>query len=239
MQRYFSISSTHKSLSSDNVFHMQKVMRMKVGDKFELVFNNEAYICEITNMNPFSFSEIEKINNSSEIENDVTLFFALSKGDKNEFVMQKATELGVSKIVLLSSKRSISKMSNEDFLRKKNRYEKIVLEAAEQSKRTKVPAILGVFPISNIPSELIADYNFVAYEDESGFTNNSFELLNSIKKNESVSIVIGSEGGLEKEEVEKLSNSGFKIISLGKRILRCETAAVYALSVLGFLLERK
>lgn len=238
MQRYFSISNERKTLSQDNIFHIQKVMRMKIGDCFELVHNCSTYICEITSLNPFSFIEREEITNTNEIDNQITLFFCLSKGDKNEFVMQKACELGASKIVLISSKRCVSKIGQDDFERKKNRFEKIILEASEQSKRTSIPQILGVYPINKIPADLLCDHNFVAYEDESGSTLNTFNMFDNISKNESISILVGSEGGLEKEEVEELTNKGFKIVSLGKRILRCETAALYALSVLGFLLER-
>ena len=128
-------------------------------------------------------------------------------------------------------------MSNDDFNRKKVRFEKILKEASEQSRRNIIPELIGVIPITNIPNDLLEDINLVAYEEDASDTSNTFELLKNIK-NESVSILIGSEGGIDKKELEALNKQGFKNISLGKRILRTETAAVYALSVIGFMLER-
>ena len=239
MQRYFSCSKEEIMISPDDVHHILNVMRQRVGDFFEVVFNEKIYEMRITSTKPFSYEVCDISSTNNELENDVTLFYCLSKGDKNEFVMQKATELGVKRIVLLSSKRSIAKMSNEDFLRKKERFLKILKEASEQSKRNIVPEILGVYSVSKIPNELLAKHNFVAYEEDSGLTDNTFSLFNEIKKDESVSILIGSEGGLAKEEITYLNSIGFKNISLGKRILRTETASIYALSVLSFFLERK
>jgi 16S rRNA (uracil1498-N3)-methyltransferase len=179
------------------------------------------------------------VKEEKEIKNPITLFYALSKGDKNEFVMQKATELGAKRIVLLSSKRSVLKMSSEDFLRKKERFEKIIKEASEQSKRTSIPEIVGVYPMDKIPQDLLCDKNFVAYEFDSGRTDKTLDQFMNINEEESVSILIGSEGGIDEKEIEALKKQGFITISLGKRILRTETASVYALSVLGFILERK
>ena len=239
MQRYFSISNESITLDSGDIHHITHVMRNKVGDFFEVVFDKKIYQMKITSLNPFSYEIVDISSIDNELKQDIILFYCLSKGDKNEFVMQKATELGVKKIVLLSSKRSVVKLSNDDFNRKKDRYLKILKEASEQSHRNVIPELIGIIPISNIPESLLANHNFVAYEEDAGLTSNAFELFNNIKENESVSILIGSEGGLDKEEIDILHKQGFKNISLGKRILRTETAAVYSLSVISFMLERK
>lgn len=239
MQRYFSLSDEKIVLSDGDVHHILNVMRMKKGETFEVVHNSLIHIAEITSTKPFSYNIIDIVKEEKEIANPITLFYALSKGDKNEFVMQKATELGAKRIVLLSSKRSVLKMSQEDFLRKKERFERIIKEASEQSKRTSIPEILGVYPMDSIPSELLCDKNYVAYECDSGKTDNTLNEFMNIKDNESVSILIGSEGGIDEKEIQALRKQGFISISLGKRILRTETASVYALSVLGFILERK
>ena len=238
MQRYFSASEKEIILDHGDIHHITHVMRNKVGDFFEVVFDKKVYQMRITSLSPFAYeiSDISSIDN--ELKEEITLFYCLSKGEKNEFVMQKACELGVKRIVLLSSMRSVVKLDNDDFNRKKVRYEKILKEASEQSHRNIIPELVGIIPIKNIPESLLAKHNFVAYEEDAGNTSETFKLFNEIKENESVSILIGSEGGLDKSELEALHKQGFKNISLGKRILRTETAAVYALSVIGFLLER-
>ena len=238
MQRYFSSSETEIILDHGDIHHITHVMRNKVGDFFEVVFNKKVYQMKITSLSPFAYeiNDISSIDN--ELKEEITLFYCLSKGEKNEFVMQKACELGVKRIVLLSSMRSVVKLDNDDFNRKKVRYEKILKEASEQSHRNIIPELIGIIPIKNIPEELLAKHNFVAYEEDAGNTSDTYKLINEIKSRESISILIGSEGGLDKSELEVLHQQGFKNISLGKRILRTETAAVYALSVIGFLLER-
>ena len=166
---------------------------------------------------------------------NVTLFFGLAKSDKIEFVIQKATELGVKNIVLFQGKRSVVKFTHEDFLRKETRYISIAKEAAEQCHREYIPTISFVKSISDIKNHL-CDVNLFAYELNAGKTNSFDELLDKSAK--SISVIIGPEGGFDESEAAELNKLGFKNISLGKRILRCETAAVYALSVIAFNLEK-
>ncbi|MBR0294830.1 MAG: 16S rRNA (uracil(1498)-N(3))-methyltransferase [Bacilli bacterium] len=238
MQRYFSLSRKEIILDEGDIHHITHVMRNKVGDFFEVIFNEKIYKMRITSLRPLTYvvDDISSLNN--ELKHDITLFYCLSKGEKNEFVIQKATELGVKRIVLLSSLRSVVKMNDDDFSRKKARYEKILKEASEQSHRNIIPEIIGIIPIKKIPAELLNDHNLIAYEEEAGNTSKTYELLNEIKEGESVSVLIGSEGGIDKSELEILHSQDFKNISLGKRILRTETAAMYALSVISFMLER-
>ena len=239
MQRYFSISNTNIELDPTDIHHIIHVMRNKVDDFFEIVFNQKIYVEKITSISPFTFECVDIYSMDNELNNDITLFYCLSKGDKNEFVIQKATELGVKRIVLLSSKRSVVKLDDNDFNKKKVRLERIIKEAGEQSKRNALPELIGIIPIKSIKEDLLCKHNFVAYEEDAGNTLNTFDLLKDIKSGESVSVLIGSEGGIDKDEIEVLKKQGFKNISLGKRILRTETAAVYALSVIAFMLERK
>ena len=234
MQRYFAtLVDQQIVLSEDDIHHIIHVMRMKVGDHFEVVVKARLYECEITSLSPLQFNKIEK-EEDVEIKTNITLFFALAKGDKIDLVIQKATELGVHKIVLFKSKRCVVNFDNKDIDKKLNRYRKIAKEASEQCHRLIVPEILGVIDLKNIDSYL-EEVNLLAYEKLAGNTTESFEIKERTK---SVSIMIGSEGGFEEEEVNYLTSKGFQTISLGKRILRCETAAIYALSVLAYLLEK-
>lgn len=203
-----------------------------------MVFHAKVHLLEIISLNPFNYKVIDIYSENSELTNEVTLFYVLSKGKKNELVIQKATELGVSHIVLLSSSRSVIKLNQDDFNHKKERLEMIVKEASEQSKRQQIPSIDGIYDISDIPQHLLCHTNLVAYELSNYSLNDTFNLLCNIKEGESVSLLIGPEGGISPQEIEILKKQGFQDISLGKRILRTETAAIYTLSILAFMLER-
>ena len=234
MQRYFAnIVNNNVLLSQEDEHHITHVMRMRVGDKFEVVNNLKLYICEITSLSPLGTKIIEEKEEDVEINQHITLFFALAKGDKIDLVIQKATELGVHQIILFKSRRCVVNFDNKDVSKKISRYQKIAKEASEQCHRLIVPEIKGVIDLKDIPLYK-EDINLLAYEKKAGNTSESF-ILDSSK---GVSIVIGSEGGFDEDEVEYLVNNGFKTISLGKRILRCETAAIYALSVLAYQLEK-
>ena len=233
MQRYFaSIVNNNVELSNDDLHHLTHVMRMRVGDFFEVVDNQKLYVCEIKSLNPLQV-KYEERKPDEELNSHVTLFFALAKGDKIDLVIQKATELGVHQIILFKSRRCVVNFDNKDVSKKISRYQKIAKEASEQCHRLIVPEIKGVIDLKDIPLYK-EDINLLAYEKKAGNTSESF-ILDSSK---GVSIVIGSEGGFDEDEVEYLVNNGFKTISLGKRILRCETAAIYALSVLAYQLEK-
>ena len=235
MQRYFgSLTNNTPLLSEDDVHHITHVMRMKKDDEFEFVSEGELYLCAIDSLKPFSTRIVEKLHEDVELKERVTLLFALAKGDKIDFVIQKATELGAHRIVLFKSQRCVVNFSNEDFQKKVVRFNRIAKEASEQSHRLTIPEILGVVDISSIPDEYKSEVNLIAYEKEAGRIDETMESV----KNKSVSIVIGPEGGFTPQEVQLLNKKGFASISLGKRILRCETAAVYALSVIGYLKER-
>ena len=232
MQHYFAhIENNRVLLLESDVHHLLHVMRMKKGDNIIVIDNKKEYLAEINNTNPLDIVIKEELDNNNELPTRVTLLYCLSKGDKIEFVIQKATELGVSRIALISSKFCVSKIDNQSFQKKLPRYLAIAKEASEQSHRQMIPEILGVYDINKIPRELFSDINYVAYEK-------CEERPSLVSKGKSISILIGSEGGFDKKEIDTLLSQGFKSISLGKRILRTETAAVYALSVIGYELEK-
>ena len=237
MQRYFvDIVNNEVILSQDDVFHLTKVMRCKVNDNIEAVDKelHKAYLAVIDSINPLKIHVQEPILKESELEKDVTIFFALAKSDKKEFVIQKATELGTKRVVLFQGKRSVVKFSNSDFSRKEARYISIAKEASEQCHREFIPEIKYVDSIKGV-KKYLEDINLLAYELEAG---KATDIESELKEHKSVSIIIGPEGGFDESEVNFLKELGFKSISLGKRILRCETAAVYALSVISYLLEK-
>ena len=238
MQRYFvDISNNLITFKQDDVFHISKVMRFKSGDEIQLVdkATHQVFLAVIDSFNPLMVHIQERINENSELPKEVTLFFALAKSDKNELVIQKATELGASRVVLFQGERSIVKLSADDFSRKRSRYEAIVKEASEQCHRNVIPDIVYVDNIKKIESYL-SDVNFFAYELEAGKATNLEKTIQSATT--SISVIIGPEGGFSSLEAEYLKSIGFLPISLGNRIYRCETAAIYALSVIAHILEK-
>lgn len=237
MQRYFaSIIDNNVILNKDDIFHITKVMRMKNGENIQVVDqdSHKTYLAVIKSVNPLEVVVQEPILEDVELNKEVTLFFALAKSDKIDFVIQKATELGATKVVLFKGKRSVVKFSMEDFNRKKERYLNIAKEAAEQCHRQRIPEITYVGDIKNVNSHL-SDVNLFAYELEAGQSTDLNELIGSAK---SVSIIIGPEGGFDENEANFLKSLNFVPVSLGKRILRCETAAIYALSVISYFLDK-
>ena len=237
MQRYFAdIINQDVILSKDDIFHITKVMRAKLNDYIQVVdkSSHQTYLAFISSLNPFRATIQEPINEDVEITANITLFFALAKSDKIEFVIQKSTELGVKNIVLFQGKRSVVKFTDNDFIRKLDRYKSIAKEASEQCHRQLIPTISYVDNIKKINNHL-CDINFFAYELEAGQAS---ELASQIKDKKSISLIIGPEGGFDEKEAEYLKELKFVPISLGKRILRCETAAVYGLSVISYLLEK-
>ena len=237
MQRYFaSVNEDYTvSLFKDDEHHVLHVMRMKKGDEIEVVDNQKLYLCRIDTLTPLSISAVHEIANDVEIKEDVTLLFALSKGDKNDLVLQKATELGVKKVALLNTERTVVKYENKDIPKKLERFKKIMKEASEQSHRLIVPELLGIFDLKSLPQTAFSDLNYVAYEKDASLIDDAFH---GLTKGHSVSILIGPEGGLSNQEIDHLTAQGFIRTSLGKRILRAETAAIYALSVIGYILEK-
>ena len=236
MQRYFVSYENEKIIFNEqDVFHIQKVMRNKVGDEIQVVFNSKAYLVAIDSINPLLVHIVNPILDDSELPYDLVLFFPLTKSDKIELVIQKATEIGATKIYFYKANRSVVKLDNDTFKKKVERYLKIAKEASEQCHRLVIPSIEGVLAIKDIKDHLCS-LNLVAYELDAGHTSSFYDELDNSKRD--ISFIVGPEGGFENNEIEALTNMGFKRVSLGKRILRMETAAIYGLSVIASNMEK-
>lgn len=174
---------------------------------------------------------IEMLKQNSEMEIKITLIQALIRKERWEFLLQKATELGVHRVVPLVLRRNVVKWDKTESQHKRIRYQKIMQEASEQSKRTYVPQLMDVITLQEIQSYR-SDNNLVCYENEHArFIK---EVLNP---NESITLVCGPEGGFDPSEIEQLESMGFKTVHLGARILRAETAGLYVLSAVDFMFE--
>ena len=228
-----------------DVNHIKKVLRAKIGDELQVCNsqNGENFLCEIQDLeNENIICKIkEKIKKQVESNVEVTIFQGLPKADKMEFIIQKAVELGVYDITPVEMKRCVVKLNEKDKIKKVERWKKISEVAAKQSGRDIIPQINNVTNIKNI-YELIPKYDIVivAYENEKNRTlKEQLKQIKEIVKTDKIKIgiVIGPEGGLEKNDVEQLENNGAKIVTLGKRILRTETVALNVLSIIMYELE--
>ena len=239
MQRYFGKIIGRQVLLEDNdIFHLTRVMRAKVGEKIEVVNEGVVYLAQINRFKPLEIDVVRGLKENNELPNNIILIAALLKGEKMDLVLQKATELGVSEIVLLQTERTIVKFKKDEKEVKMKRFNLILKEAAEQSRRSIVPHLFRVITLDHL-SDIDADVKMIAYEEEAGPTNSFNKIVDAIKPGQKIAVLIGPEGGFAEHEVEIALHHGFKKVSLGKRILRAETAAFYALSVIANRLEKK
>ena len=239
MQRYFvSKENNNFILKDSDLHHIKNVMRLKSGDNIICVYENHSYLCSINyTKENYSITVLDNLSKDVELDKKVILYQALIKNDNFDLVVQKATEIGASIIVPTIFKRSVIKIDNNKKDSKIERYNKIVKEASEQSHRQKLPTIAQYINVKDIKLDKNT-LGLMAYEnnqDSYSFKNSLYELDGY----QNIAVVIGPEGGFEQDELDYLLSVGFKSISLGKRILRSETAAIYALSVISYYLEGK
>lgn len=236
MPRFFidSINESDIFLDGENARHIGRSLRMRTGEKVTVCCCGIDYDCEIQRITEDSvfLDLLEKHPCYAEPTVDVTLFQAVPKLDKLEFIIQKSTELGVSRVVPVLTRRCISRPNEKDFSKKLPRLAKIAEEAAKQSGRGKIPEISPIVSYSECLAMMKnLDKNIILYEGEGGkpFSDVTVEGIKS------AGILIGSEGGFESSEVEQAVSAGAERVWLGKRILRCETAPISALTILMFL----
>lgn len=235
MQRYFVNKINDKIVFSEqDIFHIKKVMRLKKDDHIEIVYDDKAFEAVIVNIDSLEVNEVEPILKNTELNKELRLFFPLTRSDKMELVIQKASELGATSIVFYDAERSVIHYSQEAFNKKLTRFLMIAKEASEQCHRTKIISIEGVIYLKQIDKYLL-DNNLFAYELEAGKTSS---LFTNIKKDLSTSLIVGPEGGFSLQEANLLLQMGFNPVSLGARILRCETAAIAGLSVISSVMEQ-
>lgn len=247
MRKFFvkenQINSELITILDEDVNHIKNVLRLNVGENLQIcdIDSSKNYICEILELTAKSVTckILEEIQSIAEGNVELHIFQGLPKADKMELIIQKGTELGVSEFVPVSFKRSIVKISPKDEKKKIDRWNKISEVAAKQSKRDIIPKIRNVESIKNVCNE-IKDYDIVllAYElEENNYIKNELLKIKNTKENYKIAVIIGPEGGIEKEEVEVLENAGAKVISLGKRVLRTETVALQVSSIIMYELE--
>ena len=232
------------SIQNEDVNHIKNVLRAKIDDTIEICdsITSKNYICKIKQIEDkhIDCHIVEEIESHLEPHIQVSIFQGLPKADKMELVIQKSVELGVYDITPVEMKRCVVKLNDKDKIKKIQRWQKISEGAAKQSGRDRIPTI---HPVMNIKAvcENIKEYDLVlvAYENEK--ENTLKQELKNIKQDQNkqmkIAIIIGPEGGIDKEEIAKFEEYNAKIITLGNRILRTETVALHMLSVIMYELD--
>lgn len=219
-------------ITGENAKHIEKSLRMKVGEELTLCTPDKTQCnCVITNIMPQQvYVDIkEKFPCENEPDVKITLYQALPKGDKMDYIVQKCVELGVSEIVPVISARCISRPDEKSLNKKITRWQKIALQAAMQSRRGIVPQVKEALTFKQAVSTAQHDVNIIFYECGGDSVKT---ILNEGVK--SIGMFIGSEGGFEQQEVDSVLENGGKSATLGKRILRAETAPLAALSIIMY-----
>lgn len=218
--------------NGEDTHHIKNVLRLNKNELIRLVYHERAYLALIDYKDSLPYARvIENDEFKRDLHPQITLIQGLIKLDKFELVLQKACELGVSKIVPLSSFRVNLKKDIIEL--KRERLQKIILESCKQCKRESLVKLAKVIDIKEC-KQYKSELNFVAYEADFYKGNN---LINFLEKGKSVTIIIGCEGGFKEEEIVELNKAGYVNVGLGKRILRAETAGLYSLSVIGAINE--
>lgn len=236
MRRFFIDGDIHGQIqiNKDDEKHIKNVLRMKVGETLILVDNKgESAFCEIVSFSDgLSVVVKEFLQEQNETALHVILGQGLGKGDKMDFVVQKAVELGAKEIVPLALEHCVPSYVNDKAKGKSERWRKIAREAAKQCQRNIVPKVHEVMSLAEALNSFSPDAGIVFYEQEQA--NGLRSVLAEHKHAKTIFLLIGPEGGLSEKEVDLCQKAGFISASLGKRILRTETAAVAALSVVMY-----
>lgn len=232
MPRFFSdeISDNTIIISGGDAVHIGRSLRMKPGDELIICskgmeyrtsirsISNSQVICDIISSSP----------SLAEPNIRLTLFQAIPKSDKLDFIVQKAVELGATEVCPVLTNRCVSRPDKKSFEKKKSRLQKIALEAAKQSGRGIIPTISDIITLDQCIQRMTAmGHAFICYEKGGKDLKDTAPVPGS-----SVGVLIGSEGGFASEEAEKCIASGITPIGLGPRILRCETAPLCAVSII-------
>ncbi len=221
--------------------HLIKVCRIQIGEEVRVSTSDEEnYLCKVSNVeeNQLELSIVEKVA-TTELPCRIRLYQAIPKGDRMETIIEKCTELGVFEIIPVEMKYCVVKLDDKKKVKKTIRYQSIAESAAKQSKRSIIPGVKQVMTFKEaIADSSDSDIIIVPYENKNGMKSR-IDVLNMLNLNQTISVFIGPEGGFDSEEIEaleKLDNS--KIISLGQRILRTDTAAITTVAMIMLEIER-
>ncbi|MCC2255009.1 16S rRNA (uracil(1498)-N(3))-methyltransferase [Ruminococcus sp. CLA-AA-H200] len=244
MQQFFAepsqITENRIRLDGPDVNHMKNVLRMKPGEDVRVNDGcGHTYLCCIASYEGEGalLDVLKELDADTELPSGIWLFQGLPKGDKMDWIVQKAVELGAFCVVPFAAKRSVVKLDHKKAAKKQARWQAIAKGAAEQSGRGIIPEVKEPVTFAHaLEAASDLDVVLIPYEMEEGMEATA-RIIEGIRPGQSVGIFIGPEGGFEEEEVALAEHSGAKPVTLGKRILRTETAGLAALSILMYHLE--
>lgn len=229
MQRYFALAKEKNKLvlSDDDLYHIKTVMRMHENDQIEVVFNKQLYIGKL--LTDYQV-EIVKIIPTDIDNKQIILLIPLLKETKMDLILQKSAELGVSKIIPVELERSIIKLDSLKAEKRLIRWQKILKEASEQSKRIDIPVITPIKKLTSLAN--LDGLKIVCSTNER--QNTLKKVLKNNKGYDKIIILIGPEGGLTDNEENNLVSNGFVKVTLGRLIMRVETVPLFVLSILNY-----
>lgn len=229
-------------ITGSDVNHIKNVLRMRIGEEILVsAGENQEYNCEIAGMDSEEvLAEVRYVQEvGMELPSKIYLFQGLPKSDKMELIIQKAVELGVYEIIPVETKRAVVKLDAKKEAAKIKRWQGISESAAKQSKRMIIPQIHSVMKFAQaVEYAKELDIRLIPYELAEDMAHTR-EVMNRIEPGQSIGIFIGPEGGFAPEEIEMALEHQVEPITLGKRILRTETAGMTVLSILMFMLENR
>ncbi|MFM0854660.1 16S rRNA (uracil(1498)-N(3))-methyltransferase [Streptococcus suis] len=245
MQQYFVNGRAPQGIfqikDRDTAKHMFSVMRLQADDQTVLVFDDGIKrLARVVDSQNQSVEIIEELADNVELPVSVTIAMGFPKGDKLEFVAQKATELGMAALWAFPADWSVVKWDGKKLAKKAEKLEKIAQGAAEQSKRNRIPAVRLFEKKTDFLALLTGfDQIILAYEEaaKEGEQANLVKILSGLEIGQSVLVIVGPEGGVSPEEVAAFEGAGAVKTGLGPRILRAETAPLYALSAISYATE--
>lgn len=220
-------------ITGDDMHHLVRVVRLKRGEVIRVSSADGLnYLCEVSDITSDELiAKVKEEVPSTELSNKIYLFQALPKGDKMETIIEKCVELGVHEIIPVQMKNCIVKLDDKKKKSKLTRYQTVAETAAKQSKRSIIPKVANFMSFKEaFEYAKSLDILLLPYESKNGMKD-TFDALDSIKEGMSIGVFIGPEGGFDSSEIELVRES-CRIISLGRRILRTETAAICTLSML-------
>jgi len=231
MQQYFINISLKEdmtiTLNKEQSHHILRVLRMRDNQHIRLVdITENVFLASIVTKNPIEATVLQQLPKPKAIQSKITLVVSMIKQERWNWLLQKATECGAMRIVPMITRRSVVSIDPKDWSKKSERYNKITLEAAEQSYRTNLCVVTDPINLEDV-HQYKSQINVIAYEKEEASS-----LFEQVKANQSVTLVIGPEGGFDPSEVLWLQQHGFTSVSLGPRIYRTETAAIVGCTII-------
>lgn len=245
MQRFFvtpdQVGEDKIRIQGSDVNHMKNVLRMRPGEEVMVSDgNNRQYRCRVEDYpeGEAVLAILEAGLVDTELPSRIYLFQGLPKQEKMELIVQKAVELGVCQVIPVQTRRCVVKLDAKKAAKKVQRWQQIAESAAKQAGRGYIPVVSEVMTFQEaLAFSEALDIRLIPYELADGM-DGTRKILDGIRPGQSVGIFIGPEGGFEKEEVGRAVEAGAMPITLGKRILRTETAGIAVLSILMYRLEK-